>query len=329
MKKINVSIEKQDKSVAGPLKGMFSKEHPTVVEESVSPISKLVTPSKPSAKTVMGNVMKYTIDKMEPGYSKNPEVQHLIKAFSLNDMKHYCRKSGLPWMLLQVDSGFRTFDLSNEAQMIRMRNAFIISKHHCVSELIGWDLFKTLAEAISVNSCLMGVSESLSSDSLSSSKESDSSDDKVVEDKIDFDYASKDTRKGENAETQYCPAYSLSMSGVVPVQLERQKGTHAAVKKLNMNVASHSSPVPKSECATPKVSKIGGFSYDRTKAKIAVGTTRTFKIDIVVSSPMLSKDGSKKHVIVVCFFNKSSFKTAGIQAILMVQVKLYPTMVEI
>ena len=85
-----------------------------------------------------------------------------------------------------------------------MKKEFIISKHHCVSELIGWDLFRTLAEAIAVNNRLMGMSESLSSDSSSSSKDSDSSDDDVDFDKIDSDHDRKDTSKGENAEMQYC-----------------------------------------------------------------------------------------------------------------------------
>ena len=67
---------------------------------------------------------------------------------------------------------------------------------------------------------------------------------------------------------------------------------------------------------TPKVTKFKGFSYKRVMVLRAVNAEKSFKIDIAMSYPMLFPDGLKQHVIVGCYFEKSSFKTADIQAML-------------
>lgn len=65
-----------------------------------------------------------------------------------------------------------------------------------------------------------------------------------------------------------------------------------------------------------KLPKFKGFSYDKSKLKRSLKMDKSVKIEVIVSHPMLSKDGTKREVVIVCFFNKAAFKTAGVFALL-------------
>eukprot|EP00804_Cyclotella_cryptica_P021592 CCRYP_005882-RC/>CCRYP_005882-RC protein AED:0.38 eAED:0.38 QI:198/1/1/1/0/0.5/2/160/628 len=307
--------------------GKTTNEHLSTITE--------VTPSKDGVASLSSGAVEYSITDQLPGYSKNATVTQLEKAFKLKKIRRFSREHALYHLLLQTDEGFAILNRENNPDMTTLTKDYIYSKYHCNPSLVGWDIFATENESVVVRDRLMKLLFHASSDSSTSSfrKPKDSSDDSSVEDVnrsthgSDVENASKyyesmdnDTpvksdkgfvrcdrsAKTPTGKSPEITADGSCLSGLSTISAEviKKTGREGAKKRLIMN---NETTVPSS------IPKLKSFSYDRSKIKKG---RKPSKIEAIVSYPMMSYDQSELHVILACLFDKSSFKTTGVQAML-------------
>ena len=315
--------------------------------------SNIVTPVKIDRNQESNSFVNFSVVKKSPGYSKSSNVLELVKAFSLKEVRRFSREAALHYLLFQSDSGFSILNYSVTDGKEQVKTQFLQGGHLCNSRLIGWDLFVSANEAASVRNRL-SPPHSLCEDGESSDGCTTGDDereqqmtgkpaytlwqDSEVESDIEHcnqSNSSIDHRKSFNSNECGNDETFNSSSGDRDLvdhskgkissdgrQLPENVIVDANESSLAKSVEVESSPVKVVSVdkicnrTVRKVPKIGSFSYDRTKAQNLMNYQNNYRVDIVVSNALPSKDMTTKQVILTLFFNKTSFKTQGLKVIL-------------
>ncbi len=315
--------------------------------------SNIISPVKIDSNQESNSFVNFLVVKKSPGYSKSSNVLELVKAFSLKEVRRFSREAALHYLLLQCDSGFSILNYSVTEEKEQVKNQFLQGGHLCNSCLIGWDLFVSAHEAASVRNRL-SPPQSLSGDGESSDgcTTCDDERDKEMNEKpaytlwqdseVESDIepcsqsnsslghknSSNSNECGNDEIFNLCSGDGDLVDhskGKIPSDgrpLPENVIVGAKKSSLEESVEVKSSPVKvvsvAKVCNQPirKVPKIGNFSYDRKKAQNLVNYQNNYRVDIVVSNALPSRDMTIKQVIVTLFFNKTSFKTQGLKIIL-------------
>jgi hypothetical protein len=308
-----------------------------------SPTKLIINDTSPPVCHVTPCGVPYIINEHPAGYSKNQSVLQLEKAFKFKKIRRFSREAALHFLLIQTNEKFVILNQSEATDMNTLTREFIYSKTHCCPSVVGWDIFATHLEAISVRDRLLskksssGSHFSVASSSVESSSDSsvnfeptvlqptqsirttitsslnkesgsmneDDSSNAGIPEQIDFSI--NPSNKGKKLDDGGNSASLLGLSCGHDESLE----VKGAKKRLVMHEV-----IKPEEKKVSKIPKLKNFSYDKSKLKRSSRDNNSTKIEIVVSYPMPSKNGNERHVIVIFFFNKPAFKTSGIHALL-------------
>jgi hypothetical protein len=297
-----------------PSKGGFAetKTHSKLISsESVN------SPLKEKQSNVRKGGVLYEVSGQSAGYSKDPIIIQLERSFKLKKIRHLSRSAALHYLLLQTGDSFVILNMSSPDDKSLLTREYIYSKEFCNPDVIGWDIFAEMIEAVSVRDRLSPVIGLQPLDSSSIDSEEDCENNMVSGqepsdfDKMDSDVgiSSTDGKSLDKGKTEKSMEDTSFLFESVNVSGEGVSSGHVgSQKRLNLDIGGSSFN------SVSKFPKLGSLSYDKSKVKR--NNRPGFKLEVAVSFPILSKDRSKRHVFATCFFKKSSFKTVGVQAML-------------